>query len=67
MCQIQRQFYVFIIVFSIKIYRCFLYSDAQDGSAMLMMTALAERSASERDARQKETEGKYFDISILLF
>ena len=27
---------------------------------MLMMTALDERSASERDVRQRETEGKYF-------
>ena len=32
--------------------------DAQDGSAMLMTTALDERSASERDVRQRETEGK---------
>ena len=40
--------------------------DAQDGSAMLMMTVLDGKSASERDVRQRETEGKYSDISTLL-
>jgi len=39
---------------------------AQDGSAMLMMTVLDEKSASERDVGQRETEGKYSDISTLL-
>ena len=50
-------------IFSILIFKIL---DAQDGSAMLMMTALDERSASERDVGQRETEGKYSDISTLL-
>ena len=32
---------------------------------MLMMTALDERSASERDVRQRETEGKSIIVNIV--